>query len=52
MAAAKGLEREEFASIAALDEQIALLFECKPLPEADIRELCAKVSSTKMRRRC
>ena len=29
-------------AISMLDEKIALLFQCKPLPETDIKELCSK----------
>ena len=29
-----------------LDEQIAVLLSCKPLPESSVKTLCEKVSST------
>jgi hypothetical protein len=29
--------------IGGLDKQIEYLFQCKPLPEADIKQLCEKV---------
>ena len=34
----------DFKEIASLDEQIGVLFECKPLPESQIKILCDKVS--------
>ena len=30
--------------IGGLDKQIEYLFQCKPLPETDIKQLCEKVS--------
>ena len=36
----------ELENIAGLDKQIATLFECKPLPETEIKLLCDKVSSS------
>ena len=34
----------DFKEIASLDEQIEVLFSCKPLPESQIKILCDKVS--------
>lgn len=31
--------------IGGLDKQIEYLFQCKPLPEADIKQLCERVIS-------
>ena len=34
----------DFESINALDEQIKILLDCKPLPESQVKTLCEKVS--------
>ena len=34
----------DFKEISSLDEQIEVLFSCKPLPESQIKILCDKVS--------
>lgn len=34
----------DFKEIGSLDEQIEVLFSCKPLPESQIKILCDKVS--------
>ena len=36
----------DFDSIKAMDKQIDVLLQCKPLPESEIRQLCEQVSIT------
>ena len=34
----------DFDTITAMDGQIEVLLQCKPLPESEIRQLCERVS--------
>ncbi len=38
------ISRDDMESIDVLDKQIEVLLGCKPLPEDQIKQLCAKVS--------
>ena len=43
--AERTLDAKAIENLKGLDKQIDVLLSCKPLPESEIKELCAKVSN-------